>query len=179
VCVHPQVLVGGLPCDVDVTSITATTLSCRAPSIAGQLLAEFWQMPVGTRVIPEDFGAYTRPGEASNCILARRNRLYSTCAMLLRSELCKLYNLAIAASLQLSCGFLSCNLLLQHAKQHVLPTAGSCICYLTRAMSPCDWPYLALLHPPQMLACSCSSRMSTGALKHLPALPRLTSFLGG
>jgi hypothetical protein len=58
-----QVLVGGLPCDVDAASITATQLSCRAPSIAGQLLAEFWQMPVGTRVIPEDFGAYTRPGE--------------------------------------------------------------------------------------------------------------------
>jgi hypothetical protein len=57
-----QVLVGGLPCAVDVSSVTATQLSCRAPSIAGQLLAEFWQMPTGTRVIPEDVGAYTRPG---------------------------------------------------------------------------------------------------------------------
>uniref|UniRef100_A0A383WCP6 Fibrocystin-L n=1 Tax=Tetradesmus obliquus TaxID=3088 RepID=A0A383WCP6_TETOB len=56
-----RVLVGGLPCEVDAGSVTATQLACRAPSLAGQLLAEFWQMPAGTRVIPQDFGSYSRP----------------------------------------------------------------------------------------------------------------------
>lgn len=63
-----QVLVGGVACDIDASSITPTQLSCRAPTVAGQLLAEFWQMPAGTRVIPENFGSYTRPGEARGCM---------------------------------------------------------------------------------------------------------------
>jgi hypothetical protein len=57
-----QVLVAGLPCVVQAGSVTATSLSCRVPSLAGQLLAEFWQMPSGTSNLPNGFSTFTNPG---------------------------------------------------------------------------------------------------------------------
>jgi hypothetical protein len=58
-----QVLVAGVPCPVDVGSVTATSIACRVPSLAGQLLAEYWQLPSGTYNLPGDIDTYTNPGE--------------------------------------------------------------------------------------------------------------------
>lgn len=57
-----QVLVAGVPCPVDAGSVTATSVACRVPSLAGQLLAEYWQLPSGTYNLPGDIDTYTNPG---------------------------------------------------------------------------------------------------------------------
>jgi hypothetical protein len=59
-----QVLVAGVPCIVDAATASSTSISCRAPSLAGQILAEYWQLPSGTNNMPTDIGSYTKPGEA-------------------------------------------------------------------------------------------------------------------
>lgn len=63
-----QVLVAGLPCIVQTGSVTATNLSCRVPSLAGQLLAEFWQMPSGTSNLLDDIGTFTDLGALQNIV---------------------------------------------------------------------------------------------------------------
>lgn len=60
----------GLPCVLDQASVTSTSISCQAPSLAGQLLAEFWQLPSGTYNLPEDISTYTQPGvHATVCVI--------------------------------------------------------------------------------------------------------------
>lgn len=60
---HLQVLVAGVPCGLDTSTITPTSMAYKVPSLAGQLLGEFWQLPSGTYNMPEDIATYTDPGD--------------------------------------------------------------------------------------------------------------------
>lgn len=48
---------------IEPSSVTATSLVCRPPPMAGLVLAEFWQMPSGTWQLPGDLSDYTDLGD--------------------------------------------------------------------------------------------------------------------
>jgi hypothetical protein len=69
-----RVDVGGVPCSI--SSVTATTLTCKTGSMLGLVMAEYWNLPSNSWGVFPDVMSFSGPG-ASYCCLTTKLRQHA------------------------------------------------------------------------------------------------------